>query len=276
MSTTTNYNNVNLANVGNLQVNNGIQSPGLGGFQTNTAIGNNALPLTQGAGNNTAVGASALSQNFSSNNGNTAVGSGALQAATATNNTAVGQGALGAVTTGTNNTAIGTSAGATGTNNLTTGTNVTLIGNAAQSPTANENNTIVLGNSSIAKIYAQVTTITALSSDARDKTDVETIPLGLDFINQLRPVKFKYDVRDRYENGIPDGSKADDFWTTGFIAQEVMNVQPDWFPMATVLGEDRLTACPGMVLMPLLKAVQELSAKVTALQAEVDLLKSRS
>jgi hypothetical protein len=153
------------------------------------------------------------------------------------------------------------------------GNNNTLIGYNAASPLEDPfDNIIVLGNSAITTIYCQQTTISPLSSDARDKTEVETIPLGLDFINQLRPVKYKYDSRSRYENGIPDGSKADDFWTTGFIAQEVMAVQPDWFKMAHELGKDHLTATPGMVLMPLLKAVQELSAQVTALQAQVNSL----
>jgi hypothetical protein len=238
---------------------------GTGGTQ-NTAVGVQSLQTNSGS-QNTAVGYQAMLNN-TTGTGNTAVGTAAMQNNTGgTQNTAVGYQAMQSNTTGIQNTAVGLQAGATGTRDVTTGTNMMLLGYQAQSPTQNENNTIVLGNSSVAKIYCQVTTITSLSSDARDKTDVETIPLGLDFINKLRPVKFKYDSRDRYENGIPDGSKADDFWTTGFIAQEVLAVQPKWLKMAYELGEDRLTATPSMVLMPLLKAVQELSAQVTALQA---------
>jgi hypothetical protein len=237
------------------------------GGQYNTAVGTNAMQNNSTGQNNTAVGYQAMLAAPGGQH-NTAVGLNAMQSnTTGQYNTAVGSQAMAMNTGGQNNTAVGYQAGATGANDVTTGQNMMLLGYQAQSPTQNENNTIVLGNSSVTKIYCQVTTITLLSSDARDKTDVETIPLGLDFINQLRPVKFRYDSRDRYENQTPDGSKADDFWTTGFIAQEVLAVQPEWLKMAYELGEDRLTASPSMVLMPLLKAVQELSAQVTALQA---------
>jgi len=239
----------------------------------NTAIGGAALQLNLTGNYNVSIGNDSLASNDTGSY-NVAVGRFALLNATAQNNTAIGYYALSTITTGQNNTAIGSGAGATGTNDLTEGSNNTLIGYQAQLPGEDQqfDNIIVLGNSSITTIYAQATTITQLSSDARDKTEVETIPLGLDFINQLRPVKYKYDSRSRYENGVPDGSKADDFWSTGFIAQEVMAVQPEWFKMAHELGKDHLTATPGMVLMPLLKAVQELSAQVTALQAQVNSL----
>jgi hypothetical protein len=239
----------------------------------NVGIGYNALGGNELGAGNTAVGNSSMNSNSGGSN-NTAIGLDSLGNTNSSQNTAIGAGSLSQVTSGANNTGIGYQAGACGgNNNIITGSNNTLIGYNAQSPVANPaNNMIVLGNSDITTIYCQQTTITPLSSDARDKTEVETIPLGLEFINQLRPVKYKYDSRDRYENGVPDGSKADDFWTTGFIAQEVLAVQPEWFKMAVELGEDRLTATPGMVLMPLLKAVQELSAQVTALQAQVNSL----
>jgi hypothetical protein len=239
----------------------------------NVAIGSDSMISNQTGNYNTAIGNNS-SSSYSANN-NTAIGYNALQTATADNNTAIGCNALRYNTYGANNTAVGYQAGATGTqyNDVINGNNNTLIGYNATSPLEDPfDNIIVLGNSDITTIYCQVTTISPLSSDARDKTAVETIPLGLEFINQLRPVKYKYDSRSRYENGVPDGSKADDFWTTGFIAQEVMAVQPEWFKMAHELGKDHLTATPGMVLMPLLKAVQELSAQVTALQAQVNSL----
>jgi hypothetical protein len=240
----------------------------------NIAIGSDSMIANQTGNYNTCIGNNCLGSAYVTNN-NTAIGYSALLAATADNNTAIGYNVLKNNAYGANNTAVGYQAGATGSvyNDLVNGSNNLLLGYNATSPIEDPfNNIIVLGNSDITTIYCQVTTITPLSSDARDKTAVETIPIGLDFINQLRPVKYKYDSRDRYENGVPDGSKADDFWTTGFIAQEVMAVQPEWFKMAVELGEDRLTATPGMVLMPLLKAVQELSAQVTALQAQVNSL----
>ena len=110
----------------------------------NTAVGNSALLLAQGAAaSNTAVGYTALQRNTtgSSNtavgvsamqgttanpltgSNNTAVGASALIAITAAaaSNTAVGYNALGGVTSGSNNTAIGISSGyttTTGSNNI--------------------------------------------------------------------------------------------------------------------------------------------------------------
>lgn len=54
------------------------------------------------------------------------------------------------------------------------------------------------------------------SSDSRIKKDVKNLNLGLDFINKLRPVKFKYDIKS-------DGS--DDLSTNyGLLAQEVEQI----------------------------------------------------
>ena len=53
-----------------------------------------------------------------------------------------------------------------------------------------------------------------------------------------------------------------------------MEVQPEWFKLAVKLDDDHYTAKPGEVLIPLVRAVQELSAQITDLQAEVALLKS--
>ena len=75
-------------------------------------------------------------------------------------------------------------------------------------------------------------------------------------------MRFKFDPRSRYDDGISDGSKASDEWSTGFIAQELEVVQPDWLKIATKLSDDQYMARPGEVLIPLVKAVQELSAKV--------------
>jgi hypothetical protein len=159
------------------------------------------------------------------------------------------------------NTAIGRSSNSTG----TTGANNTTLGYNAQPSSVSVSNTITLGNSSIATLRCQVTSITALS-DARDKQDVESIPVGLDFINKLNPVTFTWNMRDGAKVGIKD---------TGFIAQELMAAE-DEAELAEYLqltyrdNPEKLEATQGRLIPILVKAVQELSAKVAELEAKVN------
>ncbi len=72
----------------------------------------------------------------------------------------------------------------------------------------------MLGNSAITKIYAKVTSITAIS-DRRHKKDITALPanLGLDFIAKLKPVSYKFN----------DGDETERF---GFIAQDIEQALP--------------------------------------------------
>lgn len=243
----------------------------LGGNTTandNTACGADALITNSTGLRNTAVGRSALSSNTTADNG-TAVGAEALLASTGTNNTAVGRAALVGNIGGTGNTAIGHQALAsntTGINNTACGqfanlstnfSNTTCLGFQA-APIASDQ--IVLGNASISVIRAQVTTITALS-DERDKTDIVELPLGLDFINGVKVRQFTWDMRDGAKVG---GTEA------GVIAQELLSLQKtfhaDWFGLVDETNPERLEATPGKLLFPLIRAVQELSARVAFLE----------
>ncbi len=183
--------------------------------------------------------------------------------ASGNSNTAVGSRALKDITSGANNTAIGADAGNSGTNNLTTGSNNTIIGYNAASSSATVSNEITLGNSSIATLRCQVTTITSLS-DARDKTNISDLPAGLTFVNALRPVAFTWNMRDGGKVDIPD---------TGFIAQDLKAVQED--TGITIPGlvyesnPESLEASYGKLLPVLVKAIQELSAEVESLKAQL-------
>ena len=261
----------------------------------NSVLGSGALTNSQAAtSNNAVVGYQALG-NVTLGTNNVAIGAQALQGpantnTTVTNTVAVGYQALTANTSGTGNTAVGTQAllaNTTGVQNTAIGfqslntfanlTNVTAIGYLAGtggpfSSAAPVNNSVILGNGATT-LYAGTTTIT-LISDSRDKANIEPLPVGLDFINSLNPVRYKFDPRSRYDDGISDGSKASDEWSTGFIAQELEVVQPDWLKIATKLSDDQYMARPGEVLIPLVKAVQELSAQVQSLQAQVQALQA--
>jgi trimeric autotransporter adhesin len=174
----------------------------------NTAIGGGALYNNTTGASNTAVGAAALNHNTTGANDNTAIGDKALFSnTTGTGNTASGYEAGLTNTSGTDNTFIGDSADA----NAGTYKNGTALG-AGALLTASDS--IVLGNDSITKIYARVTSITAIS-DRRLKKDIADLDpdLGLDFIEKLKPVSY------RFRNG-------DETERYGFIAQDLEQALP--------------------------------------------------
>jgi hypothetical protein len=181
----------------------------------------------------------------------------------ACDNNAFGYNAFPNLTFGNRNTGIGGGSFGFGTT-LTTGNNNTVIGNGADVAAAGSSNSITLGNSSITVIRAQVTTITALS-DARDKTNVTALPVGLDFINSLNPVKFTWEMRE--PNEVKDGTSE-----AGFIAQDLQSAQAaadaDYLGLVYDENPEKLEASAGKLIPVLVKAIQELSAKVEALEAK--------
>jgi len=252
---------VNTSGVDNVAVGNSALTANTTGG-SNVAVGQQALQTATTGGSNTAVGYYALYSVTTSSN--VAVGRQALQGATTgSENTAVGAYALANTTTGSNNTALGSNAGL----NLTTGSNNSTIGYNAAASSANVSNQITLGNSSVTTLRCQVTTITSLS-DARDKANVADLSAGLGFVNALRPVKFDWNMRDGGKVGVPD---------TGFIAQDLQAVQittgVEIPGLVYAENPDQLEAGYGKLLPVMVKAIQELSAKVDALQAELNQLK---
>jgi len=229
---------------------------------SNVAVGHSALKQCDTADSNTAVGFEALtSHTYGSQN--TAVGYKALTVSDGgTLNVAVGNQALAKLMTGEKNTAIGYRAGLTN----DTGNNNTFLGNDADASGININNTIWLGNSSIATLFCQVTSITALS-DERDKKDIIDIPYGLEFINNLQPRQFTWDMRGETDDNPNQGTTR-----VGFIAQEVQ----------TALGEDnavlnmvddsnpeKLHLSYGQLVPVLTKATQELIKKNENLEHKI-------
>ena len=218
---------------------------------------------------NTATGLSALKANTTGDN-NTANGAWALFVnITGEANTATGTDALVSNTTGSNNTAIGYQAG----NTLTTGSNNTFIGKGANPSSASVSNEITIGNSSIATLRAQVTSITALS-DRRDKTDIISISEGLDFIKQLKPVSFTWNTRDKAKVGIK---------SAGFIAQDLLALQQkseigNNLDLVSQENPEKLEARYNNLLPVIVKAIQEESAekdkKIADLEARLKSLEA--
>ena len=277
----------------------GYAEAGTAGNHTNdnnTAVGSTTAPfLVKDAYSNVFVG-QAAAVNLMSGANNVIVGQNALSSggvvgtnfnANINDTSALGQAALFNLHSDQNgNTAVGFRAGF----NLETGMDNVMIGKHAGSLAVSGNrangysNCTVLGANSRISGDAQVqlggvdTTPYAynalqMRSDMRDKTDIRDTGLGLDFINQLRPVDYRYDFRDKYEDGNPDGSKAGKRFHHGFIAQEVAAIDYDFGGYQDHKingGEDVLSIGYEEFVAPLVKAVQQLSAEVTRLSALVN------
>ena len=118
------------------------------------------------------------------------------------------------------------------------------------------------------------------SSDVRLKRNIEDTTLGLDFINDLRPVRFQW----KPSNEVPKimtseynekNQKNLDYISHGFIAQEVKEVIDKhgdqtfggWHLDKNDNETQRIKK--NMFIMPLIKAVQELSTEVKQLKEKL-------
>ena len=209
---------------------------------------------------NVGVGSYSL-DNLSNGQKNTAVGVNACGiVSSGDNNTALGYEALDASGSYSNNTAIGALAMSTANN----GNNNTCIGYASGPSGSFVSNEFTLGNSTTATLRCNVQTITSLS-DQRDKTAIEDLDLGLDFIKAMKPRKFIWNRRDGHWHGKKE---------IGFIAQELHELEMDFSStdrtrLVSYENPSKLEARPMNTYPILIKAIQELSAKVDSLQARI-------
>jgi hypothetical protein len=272
-----------------------------GSFTTVTGTSDasiNGLTVGRGAGNgaaSTAVGSGALVSNTSSGVNDTASGYRALYSnTTGTNNTASGSQALYSNTTGSLNVASGRDVlyhNTTGFNNTASGVNALLsnttgayntaygrdalnpnttgsynigVGHAANSTSATVSGECTLGDGNITNLRCNDTSISSLS-DARDKTEIVDSPYGLAFINTVKPRQFKWQSRD--------GNAKDGRTHLGFIAQELLEATDGnnaVLNLVTTENPEKLEADYGKLLPIAIKAIQELSAKVAALEAQLN------
>ena len=177
---------------------------------------------------------------------------------TGSNNILLGSYAGKTVTTGIKNTVVGNEAAYT---TLATGDNNIVIGYGADASAADVDNEITLGDSNIATLRCNVQTISSLS-DARDKTDINQLDLGLDFVDSLKPVKFKWQTRD--------GNGKDGSYEHGFIAQDLQQIQKDkdadYLGLVMDSNPERLEASYGKLVPILVKAIQELKQEIKELK----------
>jgi hypothetical protein len=206
-----------------------------------------------------------------------------------------------AMTTGTNNTIVGTSSGT----NQTTQSNNTICGYFSNCRDgagttysncsvlgANIKNGVISGNNQV-QLGDSATTTYAYGavqdrSDARDKADIKNTSLGLEFIEKLRPVDFRWDYREDYKVDVidenqnitttildKDGSKKRNRFHHGLIAQEVKQVMTDlnidfggYQDHSYKGGFDRLTIGYEELIAPMIKAIQQLSERVKQLESK--------
>jgi hypothetical protein len=266
----------------------------------NTASGVLSLFYNTTGSYNTASGVQSLYSNTMGNN-NTASGWYAIGLNTTGNgNTASGFEALYYNTTGSYNVAVGYYAGygASGVNfsqctfvgansyPTTNRTNVTMLGYGITNAECTGDNQVLLGNTSVSQIRAQVTSITGYS-DARMKFNVKEDVKGLEFIKKLRPVTFQKDPRLLHKIwGTPDSliPKVTEEMLNqrhiGLLAQEVERAAKECgfdFPGLDIPRNEHevYTLRYGDLIMPVIKAVQELSSENEELKKENAELKSR-
>ena len=284
---------------------------------SNTCYGYATGYATTTGANNTAIGSGALVANTTASY-NTAVGHNSLDAnTTASFNTAVGYNSLGVNTTGTKNVAFGASAG----ESCTTGSRSVFVGESAGFDATDANNNVFIGfetqndnagtssqvvighkarsqgggyftvaNSSTIYTYVDIgSTSWQSSSDERLKKEITNSTAGLSFINDLRPVTFKWKTKGEVDSNLPhyeEGSNetvigASDLSSLtkhGFVAQEVKTVldnHPEVKEGAEIWKENNEGIqhfSPSALIPMLVKALQEADDKIDALTARIETL----
>jgi hypothetical protein len=263
----------------------------------NSAYGYQCLESnTTGAGN-VAIGRNTLYANTTASN-NTAMGYNAGQAVTTgASNTIIGNAAGNSITTGYENTCIGKSAG----DAITTGNNNIIIGQSVDPDSASQAHAIVIGvgftgsgndfsfgkSSNVVTNDFNADANWSRSSDERLKKNVTNQSLGLDFINNLRTVKYNWKASNEldstdaqlahlYKEDAADNEMDTDVVMHNFIAQEVKAAldtagvsdfggwKEDHYGVQQVSRE--------MFVIPLVKAMQEQTAVIAALTARIETL----
>jgi hypothetical protein len=219
----------------------------------NIVMGPSALGNAASGGvvrDNIALGVNNL-KDSSNGCGNIAIGSNVSRALiTGSYNTAVGDASLYSLQFGACNTALGFRAG----NNITIGENNTFIGANSGLVGGAFDRRAYIGSSEVTNIVSYAPSQTGLS-DRRDKTQIENLPIGLDFLNDIRPVKFTWNTRDRSRIDVKD---------SGFIAQELAEVvekyqASSWLHLVNSEESENLKVAMDRLIPIIVKSIQELA-----------------
>jgi hypothetical protein len=303
----------NIAGVYNVAI--GVDALRNYGGNNNTAVGNFSMQSATTGANNVSIGyQSAI--NVTTGAFNVAVGKSAGSGITTGQaNIVIGADAGSAIVVGIGNIAIGEDSlgGGTGDTNVavghqsllynTSGSNNTALGYFALASNSAFHSCVGLGwdsqvtgnlqvqlGSSTANIYSH--NALNVRSDARDKTDITDTVLGSDFVLALRPVDYRWDMREDYIEHIVttdkdgkktvkivsqpvDGSKKRNRKHHGLVAQEVKAVMDaqgvdfsGYQDHSVNGGKDVLTLQYEALIAPMIKTIQELAARINVLEGE--------
>jgi hypothetical protein len=143
--------------------------------------------------------------------------------------------------------------------------------------------TIIMGNLNH-NVYNCIYVDWSYCSDRNEKTNIQPLPynFGLPFIKKLRPVKFNWDIREKYvekcgfEFGQKDGTLAQEKENYGLIAQELEQVLQELnlrFDGLTK-NDKRYHLASTNLLAPLVKSIQQLSTKLEAIKERLTTLEN--
>lgn len=263
-------------------INGATLGKGGGNIITNTVNGANALLNNTSGAYNNASGVNSLTNNISGNS-NVAIGFMSLYSTiNGSNNTAIGYMSLHDNIDGNNRTGLGYFSNSLGTdydNSMGLGYNA--------DPTAA--NTVYIGNTSIISIKGQVGFTTF--SDARFKKNINEDVKGLEFITQLKPVTYNYDIRAyaRWKENIhgegeigewPGKYDVEELRFSGFLAQDVEKT-------ANKIGYEFSGIDPpksnkdiyglryAEFVVPLVQAVQEQQEMILILKNKIEVLENQ-
>jgi hypothetical protein len=220
-----------------------------------------------------------------------------LRLSTGNENTSVGYLAGENITSGYSNVCVGSIAGdhTTGNNNVTIGRNANGGGGGARSYAITIGSGLLSagdyfttfgegsGSNRVYNKYNANATWTK-ASDLRYKEEISNnTDCGLAFINDLRPVTYKWKPRANIDSSLPDYNPNETERQVnqkmyGLIAQEVKQAMDDNNITDFAGWDETENGIQGisqeMFVHPLIKAVQELSAKNDALEARIAALES--
>ena len=138
---------------------------------------------------------------------------------------------------------------------------------------------VAIGTSAMGKVYNEFNTdaLWSQGSDERLKKDITDSTLGLDFINDLRPVTYTWKPSNELPEEFPmyqkENGRDTETIMTGLIAQEVKTaIDTSGVSRFGGWGEDNdgiQQIRAQAFVFPLIKAVQELTAKLEAAEARI-------
>ena len=257
----------------------------IAGGEYNLAIGRNSLDALTSGDYNVAIGYQA-GTGLTTGSSNVLIGTTTTGTITGNDNTCLGDQAGKILAGGGSNTYIGNKAGVeatSGSNNTCLGHDAGRTGSPGGSIGTGSNN-LHLGDENVTS--CQIQTDWTVASDQRDKTDFTALDIGLDFVNALKPYTYKWDKRIRYvseedrdtinlDTITHDGTHKEDWLDIGFKAQEVEALEKTaGYKIAnktnlttSLTGDGKQYGIKYSNFVPILvKAVQELSTKIKALE----------